>query len=191
MAVYKLLTKNRLTGRLINSSKLLSKYFSDAKFRTDTALSISVCFNLAYAVFHLASNIIYGNIPSGAMGIYYAILFISRYSLLKNGAKASKIRDEVLQSLYKKRISRQANTMLALLNIIVFTIMLFGIRLSRNKTQPGFFNTVSSLYVIYRIIVLAIRTKSRQSWVTPVHRAAWRLDLSIALMGAVELIISA
>ena len=59
------------------------RYITDVNFKIVTSLRLSLGFNLAYSVFKLTAGVFYASFWMGAIAVYYLILSVLRFLLLR------------------------------------------------------------------------------------------------------------
>lgn len=172
--------------KVINKNRYIKLYCTSKKFRAEVGLYFGTAFNLFYAVFYLSANILYGAIGSGIMGIYYAILFIIRYFLIRNSKNIKEIKNLYVRSNYEWVIYKNCGIFLLMLNLAVSGMLWYRIFTVLDYKYPFIFFIISSCYTLYRFAVTVYKISKKYSHSTVILSAAKRIDFCIVAMSVFE-----
>ena len=168
----------------LNSNKHTSKYLSEADLRARISIHTGTVINISFAIFKFLAGIYYNSTFFLAIGVYYAVLSIIRFTLIHRDRKTNKLSEN--QIFMQWKTYRLCGILLMLLNLTM-TGMVFQI-IWQNKffSYPGFVIYIIAAYTFYRLIITIIRLiKNKQP--NPILLGARAVDLSISLMSLFSL----
>lgn len=144
-----------------------------------TQLSLAV--NLIYAVFQLVSAILYSSLWCGAIAVYYMVICLARFLLLRH----FRLSDEDPRGELKA--FRFCGALLFTLNIGAVGIIV-QIMLGRQGAQyPGHMIYGMAAYAFYRITVSIISVVQQRRLQSPALAASKALNFATALMAIFSL----
>lgn len=168
----------------LHTNKHTSKYLSEADLRARISMQTGTVINISFAVFKLAAGVYYNSPWFIAVGIYYAVLSIIRFILIRRDKKSTKLTDN--QLLHQWKSYRLCGCLLLVLNLTMSGMVFQIIYQNKAFSYPGFIIYAIAAYTFYRLTVAIIRLiKNKQS--NPVLLSAKALDLSISLMSLFSL----
>lgn len=157
-----------------------ARYLTERELRMRISLYNSTAFNLAFGLFKLIIGIVYGSGWFGAIGIYYMVLSLMRYLLLR---KDRALRSSTAPTLAAQWQSyRTCGGLLLMLNAAMSGIVFQILRMDRGYMYPGFFIYALAAYTFYRLTMAIIQSIRLRRHTQPLFSAAKRIDLSAALM---------
>lgn len=157
-----------------------ARYFSEQELRYRVSLYNSTAFNLAFGVFKLAVGILFRSVWFGAVGIYYMILSLTRFLLIK--------KDRALQSegaeneLLQWQSYRGCGGFLLMVNAAMSAIVFLCIWQNQSYVYPGFIIYASAAYTFYRLTMAIMQSIKLRKHTKPLFWAVKTMDLSAALM---------
>lgn len=175
------------SAEIINSNKYIRLYSTNKKFRAEAGLYFGTAFNLLYALFYLTANIICKTVDFGIFGIYYAILFITRFFLLSNAKKIKEIKNSLVKKHYEWVVFKNCGIFLFALNIAISGMLWYRIFTIKNYKYPVIFLIISSGYTLYRFIVTVYKLSKKYTHCSVILSAAKRIDFCVSAMSVFAL----
>lgn len=164
----------RKIKELKNSNRFMKRYFSDADYKSAVNLNIGLALNTVYSVFKFVSGFIYSSFWFGAEAVYYIVLSVIRFSLvkrLKNESKAD-----------SRKVFRLCGILLLILNTAMSGIIIQILFQNETYLYPGFVIYATAAFTFWRLISSIVelfkKSKSNLSAVS----AAKFVNLSASLM---------
>lgn len=161
--------------------RVIDRYFSDLEFRSRVMLYSGTAFNILYALFKLISGIVIPSYFFVTIAVYYLMLAVLKFSLVRSDYKWKLRSDEIVLHT-EWRIYRRTGWLMSLLNLTLAGIIIQVIRDGDSYRYPGTLIFAMAAYAFYRIsivIVSLIRDRKRR---TPLFSAAKSLDLAVAVV---------
>ena len=159
------------------------RYMTDANFKVTVSLSISLIINLSYSVFKLVAGFLYSSLWMGAVAVYYIILSILRFTLLRymNAHKETK------GLLHEYKQSRLCGIMLLILNISLTGIVFQMVWQNKGYSYPGTLILAAATYTFYTVTVSIIDMIKYRKYKRPVISAAKTIRFASALVSLLSL----
>ncbi len=167
------------TKKYLHQNIYTEKYLSDAELRARVSLYAGVLINIGYAIFKFAAGVLYSSVWFGAVAIYYIVLSLIRFLLIKADRVFVKSADDTYCHGWKSY--RLCGILLLLLNTAMSGMAVQVIWCNEGYFYPGFVIYASAAYTFYRLTVAIIRISGRKIS-NPILLATKALDLSMALM---------
>lgn len=163
----------------LHSNRHTSKYLSEADLRARISMHTGTIINISFAIFKFLAGVYYNSAWFMAVAIYYAVLSVIRFILIRRDKKTGKLSSN--QTLIQWKTYRLCGVLLMPVNMTM-TGMIFQI-IWQNKgfTYPGFIIYVIAAYTFYRLTITVIRLVKNKQY-NPILLGAKALDLSISLM---------
>lgn len=158
------------------------KFLIDKKLRTEIFLYLSCGFSIIYAVFKFCVGVYYSSIWIGAVAVYYIIISLMRFGLIKRYRYNLKYENKLEQRLFGLRSYRFCGILMFLLNIAVSGLVVQLIWKGETYQYPGFLIYAFAAYSFY-CVGMAVRNMAKHRKLeTPVLAAAKMLSFACALM---------
>lgn len=157
-----------------------ARYLTERELRMRLSLYNGTAFNLAFGLFKLVIGIVYRSAWFGAVGIYYMVLSLMRYLLLRKDRALRKSPAPTLSAQWQSY--RICGGLLLMLNAAMSGIVIQIIRLNESYYYPGFVIYASAAYTFYRLTIAIIQSVRLRKQSQPLFTAAKHIDLSAALM---------
>lgn len=164
-------------------SFLISFFLKNA----DLINNIGVLFNIFYAIFNLILGIVYDSLWYITVGIYYLMIFIIRFQLIKKELKASSMRDNTQKIRFEYKVYRRTALFLILLCVFSAMIVLKNISLQKSHEGGVFPILTACAYTLYRIVVCVINLLSLKRQKHPIPIAACTVNFSVAAVSLIAL----
>lgn len=170
--------------KAMRRSKYINLYFTDAKFKAEVNLYHSLAINFIYAIIKLVSSAIYNTAWFAIFAVYYVIMAIMRYLLVRHINRVG------IDSDRSGELRRARLCLIILMNV---TLLLSGavlmmIQFGRGFNYQGMLIYVMAAYCFYittNAIVDLVRNKGKRSPILSVA-AVIRLTAAMISMLALE-----
>ena len=170
-------------NKLINSAKSTvynNKYgnliVTDVSLRIKISLYASLSVNMIYAVFRLINGIRYSSYWFGAEAVFYIILSIVRFMLLRNVRKnKGDLRNEY-------QTYRLCGYLLFVMNAALTGVVYQMIYHGRGAQYPGLFIYAAAIYAFFCLIVAIIQMIKFRKYRSPLLSAVKTINLAKALV---------
>ena len=166
----------------ISSHPHAAKYFTEQDLRIRRSLHRSTVLNLAFGLFKVILGIVYRSFWFGAVGIYYMVLCLTRYLLIRKDREIRHQPDNEQLHLLQWQGYRTGGGFLLILNATMSGIVFQSIWQNQSYEYPGFIIYASAAYTFYRLTMAIIQNIKLRSHSKPLFLAAKTMDLSAALM---------
>ncbi len=172
-----------LMKKRITKTKFVQKYQNDIQFKMKTRLFLSSSINLLYAGFKLVIGYLYLSVWEFNIGIYYLLLFIIRFILLRqvNYEEVGENKKEE----YRKSI--RCGYCLIILNLILSAVVVLMIKENYTYNYPGYIIYVVALYAFYNIITGTINLIKYNKYHSPIINTANAICFISALVSMLAL----
>lgn len=162
---------------LIYRNKYANQYFTDAAFKTYVGLYGSLAINLIYVVVNAVSAILYGTYWFAIFAVYYAIMAVMRFLLVRYVSK-NQIGKSTIGEL---RRSRLCAYILMTVNLALSGAVLMMVYFNRGFQYQGFLIYVMAIYTFY-ITATAIKDLIKyRKYNSPVMSMSKTIKLASAL----------
>lgn len=167
----------------IYSNKFGNKYMTDVFFKTHVSLYRSLAINLIYVVINLFWGYMYQTVWFIIFAIYYGILAIMRFLLLRYINK-NKIGEKRLNELKRSRLCA---IILLLINIVLTGAVLMILYFDRGFEYNGIFIYVMAMYTFYITTSAIINIFKYRKYNSPVMLTSKIINLAAALVSMLAL----
>jgi len=158
------------------------KFLTDKKLRTEFFMYLSCGFSIFYAIFKFSAGVYYHSVWIGAVAVYYIIVSLMRFGLIKRYRYNLQYEDEREQRLFGLKSYRFCGVLMFLLNVAVTGLVIQLIWHGETYQYPGFLIYAFAAYSFY-CIGMAVRNMAKHRKLeTPVLAAAKMLSFACALM---------
>ena len=155
------------------------KYLTDVRFRTGVSLYQGFFINLLYIVMKLASGIVYRSTWFIALAVYYILLAVMRFLLVRRLTA----QDEAA----KLRRYRLCGIMLLFMNQALTGIVVFMVQQNRGFTYPGLLIYAMAAYSFYAVTIAVINIVKTRKHKSPILSAAKAINLVAAMVSILSL----
>lgn len=168
--------------RKISAFPFGEKFLSDVVFRTKVSLFFGLAVNLLYSCVQLIYGIVCRSIWSGALAVYYVLLAVMRFQLLKPEKKDGE--KGVASELQKYRL---CGIILLLMTPIFASILILIVHKNSGAEYPGFMIYLMAIYAFCYIIIAAVSLVQFRKYGNPMLSAAKAVNLTVALISMLSL----
>lgn len=165
----------------IHRNPLANRYLTDVEFKTLLSLRFSLAINLTYSVFHLLSSIYYSSFWIGAVAIYYILLSVIRFLLLRY------LHFDKQDRITKYRHYRFTATLMLLLNLTLSGIIFNMIVRNTPAAYSDIYVIASATYTFYTLTVSLIDILKYRNHHNPILTASKAIRFATALVSLLSL----
>ena len=174
--IFKVLKKS------LYSNAYSEKFLTDKKLRTEFFMYFSCGFSIVYAIFKFSAGVYYHSLWIGAVAVYYIIVSLMRFGLIKQYRNNLKRENDREQRILALKSYRFCGVLMFVLNIAVSGLVVQLIWHGETYQYPGFLIYAFAAYSFY-CIGMAVRNMAKHRKLeTPVLAAAKMLSFACALM---------
>ena len=161
------------------STRMGEKYMTDVRFRAGVSLYQGFFVNLLYIVMKLISGIVYRSAWFIALAVYYILLAVMRFLLVRR----LNVQDEAAEL---KRY-RLCGIMLLFMNQAPTGIVVFMVHQNRGFDYPGLLIYGMAAYSFYAVTVAIINIVKARRQKSPILSAARAISLVAAMVSILSL----
>lgn len=169
--------------RLIYDNKYGNRYMTDAAFKVEISLYISLVITLGFSIYNLVSGFIYSSFWLGAVAVYYILLSVIRFLLLRF-MRRNNGRQDMIAEYHSYRLSA------VLMMLITFTLsgIVFNMILkNRSYDYSDVYVITSATYTFYTLTVSIVDMIRYRKHESPVLTAAKAIRFAAALVSILSL----
>lgn len=174
--------KNRLYA-----NKYSHRYLTDRELRARISLYIGVGINIIYAVLKMTAGIYYKSYWLVGIGIYYIVLSLIRFGLVRGNRFYSKYESIEEQRAYGLKCYRFCGQLIFLLNIAVSGLVIQLIWRNETYSYPGFLIFAFAAFAFYSFTMSVINVAKYRKMTNPILSAAKMLSLACAMVSILAL----
>lgn len=167
----------------VHNHPIGNRYMTDVEFKVRISLYVSLGINFIYSIFKLISGIIFSSFWWGAEAIYYILLSLLRFLLLKyihtNTTKKGII--------HEYRHYRLCGIMMLALNTSLTGIMFQLVRDNRSYSYPGILIYVAATYTFYAVTISIVDIVQYRKYKSPILSASKAIRFAAALVSLLSL----
>ena len=161
----------------------LHRYLSDPPFRMQVSLHLSLGFNLLYAVWKFFLGAWYRSVWFGTFGVYYALLTVLRFLLLRHMNRSAFGKEPVSEW----RRYRLCGAILLPMTLALSGVLVLVIEKNETFQYPGYLIYAVALYAFYAVIAAAVHLVKYRRYRSPVLTASKIVGLASALVSLLSL----
>lgn len=159
-----------------------NKYMTDAAFKVQISLFVSLAINLIYSAFKLFSGIFYSSLWIGAVAVYYILLSLIRFLLLNHIGRR---KNTGMIEEYKSY--RLTAILMMLINLTLSGIVLNMIVKNEAIAYSDIYVITSATYTFYVLTVSIIDLVKYRKYQSPVMSASKAIRFAQALVSLLSL----
>ncbi len=167
----------------LHRNKYLHRYLTDVPFKMHMSLYLSLGVNLIFVAIKLFFGIYYGSVWFGTLAVYYIMLSVMRFLLLRQVNRNSIGTDTV--SEWKNY--RLCGIILLLMNSALSGVVILVLHKKESFHYDGHLIYVVALYAFYNIITAARDVVKYRKYQSPVMSAAKAIKLATSLVAMLSL----
>lgn len=173
----------RLTKRIRRNAHV-DHFMRDYAFRTHATLGMSLLLNLAFAGFKLLMGILYRSYWLIALGVYYAVLALMCFFLLRPLGRAGACAANLMVQYKTYRLT---GALMLALGVAMSAIIFQVVRDNQTYSYPGTIIYAFAAYAFYKIILAALNLIRRRGQEDPLLAAVRHLSLATAMVSVFSL----
>lgn len=159
------------------------RYFTDTVFRVKISLYFSLAINVLYSAFKLSFGIYYSSIWWGATGIYYTLLAILRFVLLRYMRRSN----EKKGLFYEYKRYKLCGILMLVLNISLSGMVVQMVWENKGTVYPGFTIFVVAGYTFYAVVSSATDIIKYRRQESPILEASKSIRFASAVVSLLSL----
>jgi len=160
-----------------------NRYMTDRVFRTNISLSVSFVISMLYVGINLWSWHMLGSYWFMVLGVYYVIMAVMRYLLVRY-VRIQKIGTDILSEWKRSKLCAY---ILLLINLSLSGAVLMILYQQRGYDYPGMFIYVMALYTFYSATHAIVDIVKYRALGSPIMSTAKIVSLSAALVSMLNL----
>ena len=168
---------------LLHQNKYIHRYLTDLSLRMHLSLYLSVGLNLVYAIMKLFLGFYYHSVWFGTFGVYYTLLTVMRFLLLRHVNRNAFGKELILE--WKRY--RFCGALLLPMTLALSGVIVLVIEKNEGFQYPGYLIYVMAMYAFYAVISAAIHVVKYRKHQSPIMTAAKVISLSSALVSILSL----
>ena len=181
-AIRRYISEHALVRRM-RGTAVGERFFSDVRFRTEISLYQGLFINFLYIGIKLFSGILYRSVWFISLAVYYVLLAVMRFILLRRGGrKTGKTPMETELRRY-----RTCGIVLLVMNQALTGIVTFMVYQNRGFDYPGLLIYAMATYSFYSVITAVINLVRFRKHGSPILSAAKVINLVAALVSILSL----
>lgn len=165
----------------IRSTTLGEKFFGDVRFRTELSLYSGLFINFLYISVKLFSGIFYRSVWFISLAIYYILLAVMRFILLR------KSKNTVMTIEIEFKRYRLCAMVLLLMNQALAGIVIFMVHQNKGFDYPGLLIYAMAAYSFYSVITAVVNLIKFRKHGSPLLSAAKVINLVAAMVSILSL----
>lgn len=168
---------------VLHRNKHVHRYLTDVSFKTHVSLYLSLGLNLVFVAVKLFCGVLYHSIWYGTLAVYYIILAIMRFLLLRHANR----RGIGTNPVSEWRQYRLCGMSLLLLNIALLGVVVLVVLDNEGFSYGGYLIYVVALYDFYNITMAVREVVKYRGDKLPMVSAARAIKLAAALVSMLSL----
>ncbi len=177
-------TCHRKLRARIDSHPFGHRYMTDAAFRVRVSLYLSLGINVAYSVFKLLMGWVYSSFWWGAVAIYYILLALIRFILLRYMRADENSRRGLVAEFRRYRL---CGILLLAVNLSLTGIVFMMVWRNKAYSYPGFLIFAVAAYTFYTVTISIVDIVKYRKYQSPVLSASKAIRLTAALVSLLSL----
>ena len=165
------------------ANKLANRYLTDAAFKTHVNLYRSLAINLLYVTVNAISAVVFNTNWFGLFAVYYAILAIMRFLLIRYVSK-NKIGASRLGELHRARLCAY---ILLTVNLALSGAVLMMVYFHRGFDYQGILIYVMALYTFYTTTTAIMDMVKYRRYGSPIMSMSKGIKMAAALVSMLSL----
>ena len=182
--VKEFINNNRLISgakSTVYNNKYGNRIVTDVSLRIKISLYASLSVNIIYAVFRLINGVRYSSFWFGAEAVFYIILSVVRFILLRNVRKNKGNLEREYQTY------RFCGVLLFVMNAALTGVVYQMIHFGMGAEYPGLFIYAAAMYAFYFLIDAVVQLIKFRKYKSPLLSAVKIINLSHALVAMFSL----
>lgn len=178
---------DRTIKRILEKNQYTRRYLKESAYREKVSLYAGLLVTGGYAIYKLYTGYQYQSLWLSAIGVYYVILSVTRFMLIKGEKQISKTDETGTARIHGLKIYRYCGWLMLLLNVAISIIAAQMIWRGKTYVYPGTLIYASASYTFYCLITAIVNIIRYRKMEHPVLSAAKMLSFAGALMSVLAL----
>lgn len=157
------------------------RYFTDPEFKVKVSLYGSLFINIAYSAFKLASGVYYSSAWLGAIAVYYIVLSVMRFLLLRHFSAGGQ------DTASQLRRYRTVGILMGILNLTLTGIVFQMVAQGKSYSYPEVIVIAVAAYTFYSVAMSIVDIVRYRKYKNPVLSAAKAIRFAAALVSLLTL----
>ncbi|MGN0639179.1 MAG: hypothetical protein ACI4J0_12480 [Huintestinicola sp.] len=175
--------KYRSAKKMVCDHPIGGRFMNDPKFKTHVTLYCSLGINVLYAAANMLSGILYRSVWSVTLSVYYFILAVMRFLLVRFVERIG-IGNDRLRELKSYRL---CGMILLTLNIALSGVVILVIVKNKSFEYAGMLIFVMAAYTFYITAAAVVNLVKYRKYNSPVMSAAKVINFAAALVSMLSL----
>lgn len=167
----------------LHRNPYVHRYLTDILFKTHISLYLSLGLNLLFAAMNLFFGAYYGSVWYETLAVYYILLAVTRFLLLRHTNRNTFGENLVLEL----RQQRLCGVILLLMNIVLSGVVVLVISKNEGFRYAGYLIYVVAMYAFYNVITAVRDLIKYRRYKSPVMSASKAVKLAAALVSILSL----
>lgn len=167
----------------LHRNPYIHRYLTDVPFKMQVSLYLSLGLNMLFAAMKLFYGAYYRSVWFGTLAVYYIMLAVMRFLLLRHVNRAE-IGEDMISEL---RHYRFCGMILMVMNIALSGVVILVVRKNEGFHYAGYLIYVVAMYAFYNIITAVRDVVKYRKYKSPVLSAAKAIKLAAALVSMLSL----
>lgn len=168
---------------VLHRNQYVHRYLTDVPFKTHVSLYLSLGINLLFVAMKLFYGICYRSVWFGTLAVYYIMLAVMRFLLLRHVNRRG-IGKEYVSELRRYRL---CGIILMLMNIALLGVVILVVLDNRGFTYVGYLIYVVAMYAFYNVISAVRDMIKYRRYKSPVMSASKSIKMAAALVSMLSL----
>ncbi len=168
-------------------NKYCKQFLTDREHRAKISLYTGVGISIIFVCIKLVAGYYYKSYWLAGIGIYYMVISLMRFALLRGERLGAKAENELEHRMYGLKCYRICGLSMFLLNIAVSGLVIQLIWKNETYSYPGILIFAFAAYAFYSFIMAVINVGRYRKLVYPVFSAAKMLSLASAMVSILAL----
>ncbi|MDO4173156.1 MAG: hypothetical protein Q4D42_00200 [Eubacteriales bacterium] len=159
------------------------RYLTDIPFRTHVSLYLSLGLNLLFAAVKLVYGIAYCSVWFGTLAVYYILLAVMRFLLLRH-VNRNRIGTAIVAEWKRYRL---CGIILLLMNSALCGVVILMLHQKESFQYAGYLIYVVAMYAFYNMVTAVTDVVKYRKYNSPVLSASKAVKLAAALVSMLSL----
>lgn len=173
--------------RGLYANRYSARYLSEPMLRAKLSLYTGLGINILYAIFKLLAGMYYRSVWLGAIAVYYMLLSVLRFGLVKRERYLAKQEESAKKRLYELKGYRFCGYLMFLLHIAVAGLVIQMIWQNKTYHYPGFLIYAFAAYAFYCFGIAVKNMIKYRKLEEPLLAAAKMISFACALTSVLAL----
>lgn len=167
----------------LHRNQHVHRYLTDVLFKTHVSLYLSLGLNLLFAALKLFYGAYYRSVWFGTLGVYYIMLAMMRFLLLRH-VRRNRIGKELVSELRQYRL---CGMILMLMNVALLGVVILAVLDNETFYYEGYLIYVVAMYAFYNIFSAVSDIVKYRKYSSPILSASKAIKLAAALVSILAL----